>query len=318
MNILVIGATGQIGYAVTKMLCNTNYQVSVLVRNQNKLHFPDSIKINEQKEFNHESYQNILKDIDCVIYSVGLPEQFIFDDRIFEKVNCKLFEEFLEALKNSNVKNLIYISTYEVFKDNNGIITETDSLADETKMTPYYQSMTKSYKKLKEFSLENKINLTTIHPAAIYGGLNTGDGFTNYIDNLFHKRFWKVPVIINGRFPVIHADSLANAINKLIGKPGTYLISDQMTSLKELALMTKKYVPSFIPITIPLCIAKIAIVILEFFGRLFKIKPIMSMVQLEFITKGWEPKPKNIFEMTDWKPMPLNKGIQIFLESFNS
>lgn len=83
MNVHVIVATGQIGYTTTKALSNTDYQVSVMVRNRNKLHFPDSIKVVEHKEFNHKSFQSVLKDMDCVIYCLGLPEQFTVDNSIF-------------------------------------------------------------------------------------------------------------------------------------------------------------------------------------------------------------------------------------------
>jgi uncharacterized protein YbjT (DUF2867 family) len=43
MKVLLIGATGQIGYALTTALSQTSHQTAVLVRNKRKLAFPGSL-----------------------------------------------------------------------------------------------------------------------------------------------------------------------------------------------------------------------------------------------------------------------------------
>jgi nucleoside-diphosphate-sugar epimerase len=222
MNILLIGATGQIGYALTRALSQTVHRVSILVRDKHKLAFPESVRVHESREFTSDAFSTALRDVDCVIYGVGLPEQFSFDTRIFRQVNYDLFKLFIDVLNRSPVRRLIYISTYEVFKPIDVIIRESHPIADPHTMTPYFNAMTQAYQLVTERAKEMNLSLTTIHPAAVYGGRNTRDDFTNYIENLFHRRFWRAPVIINGRFPVVHADSLASAIIRALDKPGAY------------------------------------------------------------------------------------------------
>ena len=73
MNILLIGATGQIGYTLTLALSSTDHQISILVRDRHKLPFPSSVKVIEQREFNRTAFLDALSGMDHVIYGVGLP-----------------------------------------------------------------------------------------------------------------------------------------------------------------------------------------------------------------------------------------------------
>ena len=77
-----------------------------------------------------------MSGVDHVIYGIGLPEQFQFDDGVFDRVNCQLLQTFLEALASSGVRRLTYISTYEVFEVIDNDIDETHPIADESDDDP--------------------------------------------------------------------------------------------------------------------------------------------------------------------------------------
>src|SRR3977135_2278646 len=179
MKILILGATGQVGQAVTTGLSHTEHQVSVLVRDASGLNFPDNVTVLERGDFTPDVFRAALSGVDHVIYGVGLPEQFLFDNSVFDKVNCQLLRTFLETLQSSGVRRLTYVSTYEVFEVADNEIAETHPIADESEMTPYFQSMVRAYRLAVDFARANDIQLTTIHPAAVYGGRNTGGGITD-------------------------------------------------------------------------------------------------------------------------------------------
>ncbi|MHB8843299.1 MAG: NAD-dependent epimerase/dehydratase family protein [Nitrospirota bacterium] len=314
MKILIVGATGQIGSALVDALSNTRHQITVLVRHKHNLPLLANIVVIPHVEFTPAAFDAALTGMDHIIYCLGLPEQYMQDNSVFERVNYGLLKTFLDSLRRSSVRSLTYVSTYEVFQDIDGIISETDRIADESKMTPYFSAMTRAYRLATVYAKENNIGLTTIHPAAVYGGLNTGDGFTGYMDNLLHRRFWKVPFIVNGRFPVVHAGSLADAIiRSLEVSQGAYIVSDQMTSLREIALTVNKYARSYVPVTMPLWVARIGVSIAEKVARLFSQRPIMAKVQLKFITSGMEPRADKVRKETGWSPLSLDEGIKIYL-----
>jgi dihydroflavonol-4-reductase len=313
MKILILGATGQVGQALTKGLSQTAHQVCVLVRDASGLQFPENVTVLERGDFTPDVFKAALSGVDHVIYGVGLPEQFLFDDSAFEKVNCQLLRTFLESLRSSGVRRLTYISTYEVFEVVGNEIDETHAIADESEMTPYFQSMVRAYRIAVDFARANDVTLTTIHPAAVYGGRNTGGGITDYMENLASRNWHRLPFINPSSFPVVHVESLTDAITKSLDVPGPYIVSDQMTSLQDIAQGMRKQAWSYVPMTIPLWIITIGIYLLEAIARVIKVKPFASRVQIAFLTKGWRPDPGKAIRELGWKPMPLEEGIKRFL-----
>lgn len=303
------GATGQIGYAITGALATTQHEVSALVRRQGARVFPDHVRVIEAGTLDAGAFAEAVADVDHVIYAIGMPEQFVFDENIFHTVNVELLDLFLKQLED---RGLTYISTYEVFEDVEGIIRESQGLADTAATTPYYRSMIEAYQLVSQVAVRPDA-ITTIHPAAAYGGHNTGPGFTGYIENLLQKRFWRVPFVFDGRFPLVHVDSLADAVVRSLGVPGRFIVSDEMTTLKDIARTLRKYASSYVPPTAPVSVAKLGASLLEGLSRLTRRPPVMARVQIEFITKGWEPKPDKAIGELGWQPISVEKGLERYV-----
>jgi nucleoside-diphosphate-sugar epimerase len=276
------------------------------------------MRLLQRSEFDAESFRSALRGMDHVIYGIGLPEQFLFDDSVFEKTNCGMLRTFLSALQSSDVRRLTYISTYEVFEAIGGAIDETHPIADESDMTPYFQSMIRAYRIAVDFAQTNNISLTTIHPAAVYGGRNTGGGITDFVENLASRNWHRLPFISPSSFPVVHVDSLTDAILESLDKPGPYIVSDEMTSLRDIAQTMRKQTWSYIPLTVPLWFAMFGVYLLEAIARVIKVKPFASAVQIAFLTKGWMPSAARAVANLAWKPMPLEEGIRRFLSARRS
>jgi dihydroflavonol-4-reductase len=313
MRILLLGATGQVGHALAWTLSEARHQLTIMVRKAAGQQLPEGATIIEQDEFTAESFRSALRGIDHVIYGIGLPEQFLFDDSVFEKVNCGMLRTFLGALRDSEVRRLTYISTYEVFEAIGGAIDESHPIADESQMTPYFQSMIRAYRIAVDFARTNDISLTTIHPAAVYGGRNTGGGITDYMENLVSRNWHRLPFITQSSFPVVHVDTLTDAIVEALEKPGAYIVSDQMTSLRDIAQTMRKQTWSYIPLTVPLWFAMAGIYLIEAIARIINVKPFASAVQMAFLTKGWRPSAGRAMTVLAWKPMGLEEGVRRFL-----
>jgi nucleoside-diphosphate-sugar epimerase len=313
MRILLLGATGQIGYALSMALARSEHQVSALVRRSPGLRFPDTVAVTVQPKFTQDVLARALDGADHVIYCLGLPEQFAFDTRVFETVNCELLETVLDAMRSSRVRKLTYISSYEVFQAIDGVIDETRGVADESHMTPYSQSKVRAYRQVVDFAQANDVELTTIHPAAVFGGLNTGAGITDYMENLKLRKWYRVPFINEGNFPVIHVDSLACLIIKSLNTPGAYIANDQMTSLKGIAQTMRTQARSYVPMIMPLPVVKLGVFLMEAIAKVIRLKPLVSSVQIDFLTRGLTPDPDKAIRELHWTPMPLAEGIRRLL-----
>ena len=314
MKILVLGATGQIGAALTDALVGNGHDVSVLVRSQGRP-FASAVRVLIRAAFTFDAFKEALAEIDHVLYCVGLPEQFRFDPAVFDDVNCKLLDTFLAALAASNVQRLTYLSTYEVFAIVDDVIRERNPIADEAHMTPYFQSMIRAYRTVLEQARQGGIHLTTIHPAAVYGGLNTGNGISDYMENLAAGNALAVPFIGETSFPVVHVASLARAIVLSLDRPGSYIISDGMTSLHEIAQVMRTQTNSYVPWRLPQPVVDAGVYVLESVARATGIKPIASRVQIAFLTKDWRPVSDKAQADLAWTPMPLADGIERVLSA---
>ena len=311
MKILLIGATGQIGYALVHALAKTGHEITALVRAVGNLSFPESITVVVEPNFTGAVFERLLPEADCAIYGVGLPEQFAFDKQIFERVNLKLLQTFLVAMGKSGLRRLVYISTYEVFAAQNGVIRESHPTAEPDGLTPYFSAMIKAYVEVTAFA--KRTALTTIHPAALYGGLDTSGGFTSVIENMLNWRVWKLPVILPGQFPLVHAESLAKAIVLALEHEGSFIVSDGMCSLKQLAHTLHRQVRSYVPPEVPAGLAYAATAPIEAIGRALRIRPIFCKVQLDFITSGSEPLADHASQVLGWKPWSLEDGLRQYL-----
>ncbi len=314
VKVLQIGATGQVGYALMHALTEAGHDVTVLVRDAGRLAFPDSVKVVARGEFTAESFSEVLTNAECAVYGVGLPEQFVFDTEIFDRINRRLLGTFLSALDTAGVGRLIYISTYEVFSPRDGVIREDHPVvAQPLGLSPYFSSMTRAYQDVTAFANRTKIRLTTIHPAAVYGGLNTGDGFTAAIENMLNRRIWRLPVIPPGRFPLVHADSLAAGIVSALPYEGPFVLSDDMCDLKSLARALRRQVRSYVPPQVPATCLRAAAPPIEAFARALRRRPILSRVQLDFITAGIEPLTDRATTILGFTPLPIHAGLHRYL-----
>jgi hypothetical protein len=149
----------------------------------------------------------------------------------------------------------------------------------------------------------------------VCGGLNTGGGITNYMENLAARNWHRVPFINSGSFPVVHVDSLTDATTKSLDMPGAYIVSDQMTTLKDIAQTMRAQARSYVPVIMPTWLIMLGISLLEVIARIIKTRPFASVAQIEFLTKGWKPNPGKAIRQLGWKPMRLEEGIRRFLSA---
>ena len=312
MKILLIGATGQIGHALSEALATTEHELTVLLRRRDQA-VPAGVRVVQADAFTPEAFASSLEGQDAVIYGIGLPEQFAFDTSIFDQVNLEIFRRFLQALEQSPVRRLVYISTYEVFEAVDGQIRENHEPAGQAGMTPYFQAMIKAYALAQSEAQRIGLNLTTIHPAAVYGGRNTGDGITNYLENLVRWNLLKMPANVAGRFPVVHAASLADAIIRSLDHTGAFLVSEGMTSMPDLAKRLRQKTKSYVPITLPKTLAYASATLLEGLALLTRLRPILARVQVDFITIGSEPLADKAVTGLGWRPLSIDEGLAKYL-----
>ena len=234
MRLLLIGATGQIGFALTNALSKTPHHTSVLVRDARKLPMPANVQVREAKTFTPEAFEEALYDVDGVIYGVGVPLQPTLDNQMWERLNFGSLKTFLEVLGRSTCPPL-------------DLCLDGGSPESGQWCGPRDPSARRP---------QERLALLPGHAPRVSDGEDLGgrdehgsddDPSCSALRGLEHRvrleqlhgelaqpPVRKVPMIVDARFPVVHAESLASAIVAALAKPGAFLVSDEMTSLKEI------------------------------------------------------------------------------------
>lgn len=310
--VVVFGATGQIGFALCRRLLGNGYQVLAVKRVGSPIRFPEGVEILTVPGLDKASIERALTRADYAVYAIGSPEQWHSDKEHFLTVNFGLLRTFLECVAAFPALPIAYVSTFEVFSPEGGRITEANPIAARG-ATSYYQSMLEGYRLIREFEKKSGPRVVCIHPAAVYGGLNTGRGLTEFLWNLRLRKYWRVPCIPPGSFPVVHVDSLATAIAAAIrgGMCGEgFLISDAQVSLHEISLAAKAVHPGvYVPLEVPLPLIHLSVAAMEMLSALTGVAPIFSEVQVKYITQGLAIDSSKAKARLDWSPMGLREGI---------
>src|SRR5690242_16781300 len=101
MRVLVTGATGKVGHAIASALLDRGESVRALVRDPNSAAevLPAGIEPVAGDATDTESLDAAVDGCELVFNSMGLPEQWVRDTAIFERVNARGSGELARAAK---------------------------------------------------------------------------------------------------------------------------------------------------------------------------------------------------------------------------
>ena len=130
MKIILTGATGFIGINYLSEVHNDGNEYICLVRKQSACdalkHLHAEVKI---IAFHREELQTAIKGADVVIHMIGQMGKYGLQLNEFERVNCLLTEDIVEACLADKVKQFIYLSTPGVQGFGKRLCKEEDSYA---------------------------------------------------------------------------------------------------------------------------------------------------------------------------------------------
>ena len=159
--ILVIGSSGFIGKAVLDNLVIQNIDCIGLSSNEADLLTVEGTL----------SLKNILNDNDKIIFISALAP--CKDKQMFDK-NLLIINNFIKAIRNINLRHILYVSSDAVYEDSLYLISEKNNrIADN-----YHGKMhIKREEIITKYCTNTNINLTIIRPTLIYGPGDTHNGY---------------------------------------------------------------------------------------------------------------------------------------------
>ena len=243
LKIGLTGSTGFVGMRLSKKFLMNNLKFYSYGRKNNP-YAEKNIEFNLSKELNKECKES-LKDIDVFIHMASKTPS-----KNGEEVNLKDFlsinvlgtEEIIKNCLKANVKEFIYISSANLLKPIQGIVSENSAYGD-CVQSPYYLSSKISAEIIvKSFQCES-MNIKIIRPSSIYG-YGMQDGLIKiFLNKIFSNE--KIKIYGKGKWgsDLVYVEDVVNSIYSLIFKDFSGPInigSGKITSTKEIAFILCK------------------------------------------------------------------------------
>ena len=281
--ILVFGASGQIGRNLIRKLTKNNYKVVAVTRNIHQKGYilktqanPGYLEIVELNSFNIEKIDSLLKQCSICINLIGI----LYENKknLFKKIHTDLPDLLSKLAAKNNIEKFIHLSSL-------GIEKSTDS--------NYAMSKLEGENKIRNNFKKSII----LKPSLVY---SVDDNFTtNFMTLLSRLPF--MPIYYNGKtqFAPIHVADLVEIIFGVVeGKSNEKTIEcigPEILSFKEIIVKLLKAInKKRLIIPLPITIAKIT-------ARLFELmpKPLLTVDQLNLLKYDNIPsgKYKTNFEL---------------------
>jgi dihydroflavonol-4-reductase len=286
MRVLVTGATGKIGNAVTRRLAERGDQVVALVRDPAKAReiLPEGVELAQGDVTDVESVRRAADGAEGAFNCMGLFEQWFADLGIFDRVNAYGARNVIAAAREAGAKRAVHTSTFDVFHaETGGTMTEAD-LANYPKGTAYERSKQHAEELVLEEGAAG-IEVVIANPASVYG---PGPLQTTGLDRAFRDAIRKrLPALPPGGMTLGYVDDVAAghvaAFDR--GRPGErYILADGFATMSEMLRVTVDEAGrGRVPVTMPAPLARGLARGGEALARMIRRPPLLGSGQLHFL-----------------------------------
>jgi nucleoside-diphosphate-sugar epimerase len=313
VKVLVTGATGKVGNAVAHALHARGDEVVALARDPGKAAgvLPRGVTIAQGDVTDPPTVDAAADGCELVFNAMGIPEQWVRDEDVFERVNARGAETVVKAAREAGARRVVQTSTIDVFAAERGGRLVESRVDTQPKNTAYERSKQHA-EQLALAARGPDMELVFVNPSAVYG---PGPGSVSLDEQIFKPvSKGRLPALTPGGMGVVHARGAAagHLLAADRGRDGErYILSDRHVTLKSLAetvvrVAGRGRVPPVLPVPIARALAAAGDQLAARFG----IAPLVSRGQLEFLLWNAAPDSTKAQEELGWEPTSLEDGIR--------
>jgi dihydroflavonol-4-reductase len=310
--ILLTGATGLLGNAIARALVADGHTVRALVRAPDRARgiVPSECELVRGDVTSPGSLGAAIDGCSVVYHAAGLPEQWLPDERTFDRVNVDGTRNLVQAALAQRVERFVYTSTIDTFRfPEPGHVFDESEIDHKPKATAYERSKQVADRHVVD-ALGRGLPAVFLHPSGIYGpGPATSPGTNQLIADLVKR---EVPLLLPGGIPVVHCDDAARghliaADRAAIGS--RYILSESYQSLRDIAEQVRAATGCRVPSVMPFAVARVVAGIGETISRFTGRPPLLPKGQLEFLRYEARPTSARAESELGWRARPFRQGL---------
>lgn len=314
VRVLVTGATGKVGHAVTRALVERGDEVRALVRSSDAK-IPDGAEPVRGDVRDTESLVNAVRGCELVFNTMGLPEQWLPDEGTFHEVNAVGSENVARAARAAGAGRLVHTSTIDVFHATRGGRFDESTVAGYPKGTAYERSKQEAERLVLDAS--GGMDVVLVNPAAVYGPGPSGGASLeeDFFRPLVRKR---LPAVPPGGMGVCFTEGVAagHLLAAERGEPGErYILCDRHVRMRELAQRVVRVAGrGRIPPSLSPRVAQALALGGRLVSRAVHRPPLLPTGQLHFLMWDAAPDSTKAQQELGWQPTALDEGLGRTLE----
>jgi len=309
----VTGSTGKVGNAVARALAGRGDEVRALVRDPEKARalLPERVELVRGDVTDQGSIEAAVEGCELVFTAHGLPEQWVADPDVFDRVNARGAEAVALAARAAGARRLVHTSTIDVFHAEPGGRFDESRVADYPKGTAYERSKQRAEQLVLATRAEG-FEVVVVNPCAVYG---PGPAASASLDGELIRPIVekKLPALPPGGFGVVYVDGVARGhlLAAERGEDGErYILSDRHISLRGLAETVVRVAHrGRVPPTMPRPLAHFVSALGEPIARRLGKPPLLPRGQLLFFLWDAAPDSGKAQDELGWRPTLLEDGL---------
>jgi nucleoside-diphosphate-sugar epimerase len=252
-----------------------------------------------------------VKGCELVFNAMGMPEQWVKDEGIFDRVNAQGSGALAAAAKQAGVRRFVHTSTHDVFHANSGQAFDETKVADYPKGTAYERS--KQHAEELVLAERDGMQVVILNPAGVYGPTpSPTPSFENGIfEPVVRKRLPAVPPGGTG-YAFVEGVAQGHLLAAARAADGErYILADGYASFREIAETVKEVAGrGRVPPVMPVPVARAVAALGEGVSRVIRRPPLLPRGQLTYFLWQAHPDSSKAQRKLGWETTPLDEGVR--------
>lgn len=307
---LVTGATGRVGHAILVALVERGHRPRALLLPHDRSALPPGVEAVRGDVTDPTTLAAAVENCDLVFNAMGIPEQWLADEALFDRVNAEGTANVVRAARAAGVRRLVHTSTVLVFDGQPGERVDESKVARSAAASAYVRS--KQRAEQLALAERNAMDVVIVNPSGVYGPGPAEIG--QFEDDLLRPLTeGHLALLPPGAMNIVTASGVAAAqlLASEQGRDGErYIVSDGYVTVREIARIVARHARQpRVPPPMPVGLARLLANLGDRAALITRRSPPLTKGLLDYLLWGAVADATKAQDELGWRPTPPPTGL---------